>query len=256
MTTAPYYPITPQPTDTTCGPTCLHSVYRHFNDPIQLDAVIADIPELPEQGGGVLDVFLGLHALRRGYSATIYTFNVTLFDPTWFPVRDPAELVANLRAQAAAKDGQGWKFDVATQGYIDFLEAGGRVEMVDLTADLVRRHLKRGQPLLTGLSATWLYRSVREVARTNTDDAVRGEPAGHFVVLCGYDSDTRTAWLADPYADHPYADMPGDSPLVYPVKLSRLISAILLGVVTFDANLLAIRPHGRPRSASTTGERA
>ena len=31
-----------------------------------------------------LAVLLGCHALRRGYEATIYTFNLQVFDPTWF----------------------------------------------------------------------------------------------------------------------------------------------------------------------------
>lgn len=227
-----------QPTETSCGPTCLHSVYTHFGDHIALNQVMAEIPELQQQGGGVLDVSLALHALRRGYTATLYTFNLTLFDPTWFPVTDPAALIAHLRAQAKAKrDSAGWKFEVATDAYIDFLAAGGELRMTDLTADLIRGYLKRGQPLITGLSSTWLYRDMREVAATNADDAINGEPCGHFVVLCGYDAAKREAWLADPYE----AQTLGEG-LVYPVRMSRLVGAILLGMVTFDSNLLVIRP--------------
>src|SRR6185369_13364802 len=66
--------ILPQPDDITCGPTCLHAVYRYFGDVIGLDQVIEEVPQL--ETGGTLAVLLGCHALRRGYDATIYTYNL------------------------------------------------------------------------------------------------------------------------------------------------------------------------------------
>ena len=36
--------ILTQPDDSTCGPTCLHAVYRYFKDPVALDDVIAEVP--------------------------------------------------------------------------------------------------------------------------------------------------------------------------------------------------------------------
>ena len=76
------FSIHPQPTDSTCGPTCLHAVYRYWQDPISLDQTIADIGELSM--GGTLAVQLACHALRRGYDATIHSYNLQLFDPSWF----------------------------------------------------------------------------------------------------------------------------------------------------------------------------
>jgi hypothetical protein len=72
--------ILPQPDDATCGPTCLHAVYRFFEDPIPLDRVIAEVE--PLKAGGTLAVNLARHALGRGYAATIYTYNPRVFDPT------------------------------------------------------------------------------------------------------------------------------------------------------------------------------
>jgi hypothetical protein len=34
--------ILPQPTDETCGPACLHAVYRFLDDPPQLDRVVIE----------------------------------------------------------------------------------------------------------------------------------------------------------------------------------------------------------------------
>ena len=96
---APFeFEILAQPDDTTCGPTCLHGVYRFYGDPIELAQVIHEV--VPLESGGTLAVQLACHALRRGYRATLYTYNLALFDPTWFatPERDIAE---RLRPQAA-----------------------------------------------------------------------------------------------------------------------------------------------------------
>ena len=56
--------IQPQPTPSTCGPTCLHALYGFYGDEISLSRVISDVGELDE--GGTHAVMLGLHALRRG----------------------------------------------------------------------------------------------------------------------------------------------------------------------------------------------
>lgn len=221
--------VSPQPDGTTCGPTCLHSVYRYFGDPIALEAVIAGVTPLP--GGGTLAVWLANHALKRGYRATIYTYNLQLFDPTWFAAG--VDLRERLQAQAEAKHDD--KLRLATAPYLEFLSMGGKLRLGDHTSTLVRRYLKRGIPILTGLSATYLYRCARE---TDIDyDDVQGEPLGHFVVLSGYDKDKREVMVADPLHDNP-----GFGQQNYSVTLERLITSIMLGIVTYDANLLVLEP--------------
>jgi hypothetical protein len=88
MDTRLAFEILPQPDSESCGPTCLQAVYRYFGDEMPLEQVIAECIRLEE--GGTLAVLLGCHALRRGYDATIYTYNLQVFDPTWFhPERQP-----------------------------------------------------------------------------------------------------------------------------------------------------------------------
>lgn len=60
-----------------------------------------------------------------------------------------------------------------------------------------------------------------------------GMPGGHFVVLHGYDHARRTVHVADPYGDNPLTGSSG-----YEAPMDRLMCAILLGIVTYDANLL------------------
>jgi hypothetical protein len=140
-----------------------------------------------DEGGGTLEVMLGVHALRRGYRATLHTFNLRVFDPTWFTQR--VSLIDKLAAQAQVRRHP--KIRLASLGYLDFLRLGGRVRFGDLTSSTLRAPLKRQLPVLTGLSATFLHRSMRELPETNADDDVRGEPVGHFVVLCGYEHEQR-----------------------------------------------------------------
>ena len=101
-----------QPDDVTCGPACLHGVYRHYGDELPLDQIIADIHTLEQ--GGTLDVFLANHALQRGYEATILTYNLDVFDPTWFALSNEA-IRERLASQAKVKP---WsRLQTATRGY-------------------------------------------------------------------------------------------------------------------------------------------
>jgi hypothetical protein len=220
-----------QPDEVTCGPTCLHAIYGYWGGEDTLGDVIARTRRLAH--GGTLAVFLGCDALRQGYNATIYTFNLNLFDPTWF--RQGVDLAERLRRQAEAKQDAGLTY--ATNGYLDFLERGGRVRLTDPTRTLLRGLLRRRLPVLAGLSSTFLYRAPREYGPEDTPDDLRGRPAGHFVVLCGYDRRERKIQVADPYEPHPHG--PNRR---YWISIDRVIGAILLGIVTNDANMLVITP--------------
>lgn len=224
-----------QPDDSTCGPTSLHAVYRYFNDSISLSEVIKEVPYLDE--GGTLEVLLACHALERGYKARIYTYNLHIFDPTWFQLSND-EIIEKLENQLEFKKGA--KFRRATMAYIDFLQRGGELRCTDLTKGLLREYFEKGIPLLTGLSATYLYQSSRETsdeAGNSVYDDVRGYPMGHFVVLCGFADDQKQIVVADPYKENPYFKNN-----YYEVKASHLLNSIMLGMATFDANLLAIKP--------------
>ena len=231
MSTELHLDISVQPDDITCGPACLHSVYEYYGDSIPLQQVIAEVKSL--KGGGTLAVLLANHALKRGYKATIYTYNLHVFDPTWFTGNE--SLAAKLQAQAAIKKDE--KLLFATQGYLEFLERGGKLLFEDLTLGLIRKFLKKSIPILTGLSSTYLYRASRENPENDEDDNISGFPSGHFVVLSGYDKEKREVLVADPYKMNPVSN-----DHYYMVSIARLLGAILLGILTHDANLLVIEP--------------
>lgn len=223
--------INPQPDDSTCGPTCLQAIYTYFGDSIGLDQVIAEVPAL--EGGGTLGVMLANHALARGYHASIYTYNLMIFDPTWFDGKTQMDAKLARRAECCNDSKQ----RLAIAQYRQFLRQGGQLHLQDLERSLLRHHLKQGRPLLTGLNSTFLYRTMRVYGPKMIDDDVRGDVVGHFVVLHGYDRQRKTVMVADPYKDNPYSRNH-----LYETELDRVIGAILLGVMTYDANFVIIEP--------------
>ncbi|MBI1386892.1 MAG: hypothetical protein GC154_00405 [bacterium] len=227
-----HFSIMPQPDYFTCGPTCLQAVYQYYNDVLPLETVITGIPQLLT--GGTLAVILACHALKRGYHATIYSYNLDVFDPTWFglktgQIRD--KLIEQMKHKTSPR------IQLISQNYLEFFELGGELRFAELTHRLIQKHLKKDTPILTGLSATYLYHSSREIGPNCDYDDIRGTPCGHFVVLCGYNRDHRTVRVADPLYPNPLKENH-----YYEVNLDRLISSILLGVLTDDANLLLIEP--------------
>ena len=228
--------ITTQPDDETCGPTSLHAVYRYYRDNISLEQTIKEVERV--KSGGTIAPLLGVHALKRGYQVKIYTFNLEIFDPSWFQSSEYSNefLIGKLHSQVKVKHGK--KFRESSKAFTDFLKLGGNVCHHDLSVDLLKKYFSTKTPILTGLSATYLYQSPREKAGKKNEmlyDDIKGEPCGHFVVLSGYDESKRHVVVADPHRENPISHNN-----YYKVSSVTLINAILLGVLTYDGNLLII----------------
>lgn len=232
--------IQAQPNDETCGATCLHALYRFYGlEDRPVMHLAKEIGRLPS--GGTLAEILGSHALDRGFDATIYTYHLQMFDPSWFAsdgeVHDPDNVIFRLKEQIKLKRKTSTRLKVATRAFVRFLELGGQLKLEDLTPRLISHYLSEGVPIIAGLSSTFLYREPRELPATNEPDDIRGYPQGHFVMLVGYDSERREVLVADPLNDNPpfFTNK-------YRLDIDRLVNAILLGAFTHDANLLVITP--------------
>lgn len=217
-----------QPDEVSCGPTSLAQVYHFYKRGRPLDEVIRATPRNPD--GGTQAVYLGITALRDDFKATIYPYNLRVFDPTWRKL-GAAELIGKLNRRLEVVRPP--KLRRTTAAYIEYLESGGKVRFAELTERLLVRILRRAQPILTGLSATYLYRTPRE--RDEEYDDVSGEPVGHFVVVCGYYPKTRRFVVSDPSTHIPFSRSGR-----YSVGADRLIPAILLGELTYDSVLLIV----------------
>lgn len=221
-----------QPDDVTCGPTCLLSVLRYYGDETSFERLAELTPTNPD--GGTLAVFLGQVALALGYRARLYSYNYRVVDPTWRELA-PSEVRARLLRRAAASPKA--KVQGACRAYAEFLAAGGELAFADLSPELLVDALERGHPVLCGLSATYLYEQPRERPDDNVSDDVGGDPVGHFLVICGYDEGGARFSVRDPFSHVPET---GDGR--YAVEARRLLNAILLGIVSYDAVLLEVWP--------------
>lgn len=231
--------INTQPDDETCGPTCLHAIYRYFGLEDTLEDIIHGVER--SLSGGTLAPMLGNHALTKQFEATIYINNLDVFDPTWFHhdgSSDNALLFDKLEQQMRFKKNEA--IVQSSQAYQNFIQLGGKVRFQTININMLKEYFKKKIPILTGLSATYLYRSEREHFSHNGisySNDVQGTPCGHFVVLCGYDDMHRHIVVADPHRENPLSHNN-----YYKVNSPRLINAIMLGVLTYDANLLIIHP--------------
>jgi hypothetical protein len=234
------FEISSQPDDETCGPTSLHAIYKYYGLDISLETVIAEVER--SLSGGTLASLLGLHALQKNFKVKIYVNNLRLYDPSWFWFdQDPdcnAFLIEKLRAQQPYQEDP--SLIQSSKAAERFLEAGGKIAFKTINARLLKKYFDKNIPIVTGLSATYLYRSPRErfteTGQSIFDD-IRGLPCGHFVILCGYNAAKRLVVVADPHRENPISR---DN--YYKVSATRLINAIMLGVFTQDANLLIIEP--------------
>ncbi len=225
--------IQEQPDDSTCGPTALQSVYSYFGHDVSTAELIESVSSFKD--GGTLAVMLGIDALKRGYKAELLSYNLKVFDPSWWGLNSE-ELIEKLELQLKHKDGK--RFTASSRSYIEYLKLGGKIIFRDLSESLLDEYFTKKLPILTGLSSTYLYRSPRELiktASTSTEDDIRGEPCGHFVVLCGRKENA--IQVADPYAKNPLFGQH-----YYAVEANHLLHSILLGIVTYDANMLVVWP--------------
>lgn len=233
--------IQTQPDDETCGPTTLHAIYQFYGLELPLEKIIEGVDK--SISGGTLTPMLGKHALQQGFQSSIYIYNLNIFDLTWFHNGQVENtfLINKLEAQMEYKNDP--YITKASLAYLEFLRLGGRIFSNSLKVDLLKKYFNRKIPIITGLSATYLYRSARECFTPDGKsvyDDIRGEPCGHFVVLCGYDEKKRLVVIADPHAENPLFHNN-----YYKVSINRLINSIMLGVLTYDANLLIIEPKER-----------
>ncbi|MEZ4235171.1 MAG: C39 family peptidase [Myxococcota bacterium] len=227
-----------QPDEVTCGPTCLHQVFLFYRDVRPLPQILEALQRNPD--GGTLAVYLGLTALSLGYHAALYPLGLRIVDPTWrgWSLQNIRERLVQ-RARVQTDDG----LRAEHEAYVQFLDLGGKLFVEELSPALLVRILKREHPVICGLSATYLYGTMRERSDDLEYDDLRGESTGHFVVLCGYTGSGLHFHVRDPSVHVPFSATGR-----YTVGAQRLTNAILLGDATRDAVLLEVWPKSKPRA--------
>ena len=132
--------------DESCGPACLHAIYHYYGLDISLDEVTRTIERSLSRG--TLSPLLGKHALQRGFQASIYIYNLVIFDPSWFKNNEVENevLIEKLTAQMRYKNEP--YITMESQAFIDFLSLGGRVRTHPLNANLLKKYFNKKHIIL------------------------------------------------------------------------------------------------------------
>jgi predicted double-glycine peptidase len=205
-----------------CGPFALAQVLQYYGEIITAEELIQGTKMV--QGIGTYESNLALTAKKLGYKTKITTQNLYLFDPTWQELSQN-ELIVKLQEQE--KELKDKDLTQSAQGFIEYLQAGGKLGSETIDRDLLVDKLGRG-PLVVGLNMTYLYQEKRPLDK-------EAKRYGHFVTVSGYDGENDTFTLIDPWHSIPFSK---DG--IYQVKSARLIAAIYLAEATFDASLLEV----------------
>ncbi len=225
-----------QPNDEACGIACLQAIYQYYNLPVSYEELDNEIER--SLSGGTFAPLLGKNALQRGFKVTLYTNNLVMFDPTWFNHEQSSRdyLKNKLSQQLKYKKERLYG---ATNIFFDYLDLGGEIQFKVLNIDLLEYYFLRHIPIITGLNSTYLYGGPRdrfdEFGNCILDD-VGGKSCGHFVVLYGHEKNEKSVIVADPYLKNPLEKN------YYKTPIDKLINAIMLGLSTYDGNLLIIEP--------------
>lgn len=222
-----------QKDDETCGIACLLGYYQYLGLNWDYEELNKEVEMLDT--GGTLGVNLGIHALQLGMEVTLSSYNLQVFDPSWAKL-SPQELTFKLQKQMDAKKAD-QKLVQASSAYIRYLNLGGKIEFCDSSIDELKKKLDEEIPILVGLSSTFLYQSKREIPDTTELDDINGYPAGHFVVINGYDEKNKMISVCDPYPETPFSEQGS----TYCVSADHLMTSIFLGIITYDANFLTIQ---------------
>ena len=221
------FSVPAQPDAESCGLACLKGVYESFGAPCSWSDLRCTVRSVPS--GGTIAQYLGLHAIDQGCSAEILTVDVRLYDPTWFEreLKDLGRILV-----LAAGDATNPKIREALIATRRFLDRSGIVRFGELTRQKLLDYLNDSWALIAGISVTFLERQRREGATESHPE--RGVPVGHFVVVRQFDVDTDMITLLDPLNR-------GAHGKTVQISFDRFLHAWLLGALTRDATLLAIR---------------
>ena len=101
----------------------------------EVQRLIAEVTQL--SGGGTYAIHLANHALKRGYPVRLYSYNMQVFDPTWF--RSGVDIRQKLRDQMGVKTNERLQF--VSREYLRFLDMGGQLRYEELNPKMLARLL-------------------------------------------------------------------------------------------------------------------
>lgn len=220
-----HHPITiaEQPTQVSCGQTALAMLLSYFDDRIAPEELMKDIPMLKTDDGkdwGTVIPDLAHWCMRRGYQATLHTFDSQLVHQTWAQLETDAIIheLKTLRDTFVFPTIGTHISRTFIDAYVRYLSDGGILIIAPcITLSLIHTLLTNG-PFIATVSYANLY------------TAKGGTTATHFVVVYGSDANGNIL-IADPWKDNGFQT----------VDPERLIGAVMAAQMTCENAVFQIQ---------------
>lgn len=223
--------ILPQINHQLSGAETLRGIYAYYGEDISMDDLVVSTTRFSNRR--LRPLALAIDALERGYAVTVHCCDTRIFDLSWMGLVS-SELKEKLEYHKSKADSV--HLTQTFDAYIQILEKGGTIDLSEINRAVIRKAVELKAPIIAAVSATHLFHSKREYLdskdRPVLDDA-KGKTAGHLVAV--------TAWVGKEITLHdPYLANPITGKAKYKVYISRLMRSILLGVLSYDAQMVVI----------------
>ncbi len=213
-----------QPTNTSCGQTCLSMLLSHFGTEQTPQEILTAKDVYRTDDGhewGTMAADLAAHCIPLGFTADVHTFDCRIIDHSWSELSRDA-LIARLESVKTSghvptlgKNISG----IFIRSYIDFLKSGGSLHIAPyVTSRMLYALLEKG-PLQVTVCMGAFYGFGKQRLNENSQpvpDDLHGGIGTHFVVVYGNDADGNFL-IADP----------SKKPGLYTVEPERLTGAIM-----------------------------
>lgn len=223
-----------QQNPTSCSQTALSILFSHYGIQKSQDEILQSVPQLKDENGkdfGTINQQLATWCTSLGFEVTLYTFDCQVIDQSWAEL-SPQDIIARLQAGMGGYEipslGRLWS-NAYRQAYIDYLKAGGELNIEPAVTSKILYELLEQGPILACLSFSTLYGTGRVNDRSEFDD-VNGKAWNHSVVIHGVD-DAGNFRVSDPQRK------PGS----HIIEPERMIAAISTAQLECDNLLFQIR---------------
>ncbi|OGG30705.1 hypothetical protein A2973_05385 [Candidatus Gottesmanbacteria bacterium RIFCSPLOWO2_01_FULL_49_10] len=207
-----------------CGPICLQNVYEHFGLDVSLDDILTSL-RVTENDTTYLSQ-LAKDVVSRGLDSVIITSYAVSVSPDW-EGKSAQEVLSRL--DEWAKSNPRDKFIIDATYLRDYLRAGGRVVVTDLSTTLIDTFLGDGYKAVVCLEESWLWGRRKRDKVAQFDD-IYGSARGHIVVV--FDSTDTEYIVSDPYP----TGLSGREG-IYPVPKDKLF----ISMAMWNAEVLMIK---------------
>ncbi len=199
-----------QPTGLSCGQTCVSMLLSHYGYDLSPKEVLEEMAGLRTDDGhewGTVTPSLASLCIRKGFGATVYSFDCRITDHSWID-KSPEQILRRLKAIKKKRVIPTLGKNVTerfVQAYIDLLTAGGTLIIQPFVTEKLMDGLLKKGPFVTTVCMGAYYGKGRYRStglHKGVLDDVNGTIGTHFLVVYGKNAKGQYL-IADPGRKEP-----------------------------------------------------